>query len=55
MAKKLPAMQEIHVLSLGQKDPLDKEWQPTPVFVPEELHGQRNLAVSSPWVARHQA
>ena len=35
--KNLSAMQEIHVLSLGQEDPL--EWQPTPVFLPGELQG----------------
>ena len=52
MAKNLPAMQEIQFLSLGHKDPLDKEWQPTPAFFPEELHGERNLADYSPWVAR---
>ena len=25
------------------------EWQPTPVFLPGESHGQRNLAGYSPW------
>ena len=24
-------------------------WQPTPVFLPEESHGQRNLKGYSPW------
>ena len=24
-------------------------WQPTPVFVPEESHGQRSLAGYRPW------
>ena len=24
-------------------------WQPTPVILPEELHGQRSLAGYSPW------
>ena len=43
MVKKLPAMQETRVQSLGQEDPLEKEWQPTPVFLPEESHGQRSL------------
>ena len=28
------------VQSLGWKDPLEKEWQPTPVFLPGECHGQ---------------
>ena len=33
------------VPSLGQEDPLeDLAWQPTPVFLPGESHGQRSLA-----------
>ena len=27
-------------------------WQPTPVFMPEESHGQRSLAGYRPWVHR---
>ena len=34
MVKNLPAMQETHVPSLGWEDPLEKEWLPTPVFLP---------------------
>ena len=37
MVKNPPAMQEpqeTRVQSLGQEDPLEKEWQPTPVFLP---------------------
>jgi len=26
-----------------------RKWQPTPVFLPGESHGQRNLAGYSPW------
>ena len=26
-----------------------REWQPTPVFLPGESHGQRSLAGYSPW------
>ena len=26
-----------------------KKWQPTPVFLPGEFHGQRSLAGYSPW------
>ena len=26
-----------------------KKWQPTPVFLPEKSHGQRNLVDYSPW------
>ena len=31
------------------KIPLNREWQPTPVFLPGEFHGQRSLAGYSPW------
>ena len=33
----------------GQEDPLEKEMQPTPVFLPGKSHGQRSLAGYSPW------
>ena len=33
---------ETWVWSLGQEDPLEKEWQPTRVFLPWESHGQRS-------------
>ena len=26
-----------------------RKWQPTPVFLPEEFHGQRSLEGYSPW------
>ena len=26
-----------------------RKWQPTPVFLPRELHGERSLAGYSPW------
>ena len=32
------------------EDPLRREWQPTPVFLPEKFNGQNNLAGYSPWV-----
>ena len=41
--KRLPAMQEIWVRSLCQEDPWRRKWQPTPVFLPGESHGQRSL------------
>ena len=44
-----PAMQETWVQSLGQEDPLGKEWLPTPVFLPRNLHGQGSLMGYSPW------
>ena len=31
-------------LILGQEDPWRRKWQPTPVFLPGEFHGQRSLA-----------
>ena len=34
MAKHLPTMQETQVRSLGWEDPVEKEWQPTPVLLP---------------------
>ena len=47
--KTLPAMQETQVGPLGQEDPLEKEWQLVPVFLPRESHGQRSLADWSSW------
>ena len=52
MVKNLPAMQEIWVQSLGQEDPLEREWLPTPVFLPGEFHRQRSLVGYSPWGGR---
>ena len=42
-------MQEIQVLYLRQEDPLEKEWQHIPGFLPGEFHGQRSLVGCSPW------
>ena len=47
--KSLPAMRETWVRSLGREHPLEKEMQPTPVFLPGRSHGQRSLAGYSPW------
>ena len=51
IVKSLPAMQETQVQSLGQEDPLTwrRKWQPTPVSLPGESHGQRSLAGYSTW------
>ena len=49
MVKNLPAVLETWIQSLGQEDPLEKRWQPIPVVLLEEYHGQRSLAGSSPW------
>ena len=38
----------MQVQSLNQEDPLEEGWQPTPVFLPGESHGQRSLAGYSP-------
>ena len=49
MVKNLPAVQETSVQSLVRKIPWRREWQPTPVFLPGEFHGQRSLVGYSPW------
>ena len=49
MIKNLPAVQETWVQFLVGKIPWRKEWQPNPVFLPGEFHGQRILAGYSPW------
>ena len=41
--------QEMWVQSLGGKDTLEEAWQPPPVFLPEESHGQSSLAGYHPW------
>ena len=33
--------------------PRRRAWQPTPVFLPGESHGERSLEVYSPWVAKN--
>ena len=48
MVKNLPAMWETWVRSLGWEDPLEEAWQPTPVFLPGESHGQRSQVGYSP-------
>ena len=47
--KCLPAMRETWVRSLGQEDPLEKEWQPIPVLLPGKFHEWRSLVGYSPW------
>ena len=42
------AVQETWVQSLGQEDPLEKEMEPTPVFLPGKSRRQRSLAGYSP-------
>ena len=49
MVKNLPAMQETWVHPWVRKIPWRREWQPTPVLLPGESHGQRSLEDYSPW------
>ena len=35
-----------------RKIPWRRAWQPTPVFLPGESHGQRDLEGCSPWGAK---
>ena len=46
--KSSPVMQESQVQSLNWEDTLGRKWQPTPVFLPGEFHGQWSLAGYSP-------
>ena len=32
-----------------ERSPGEGEWLPTPVFLPEEFHGQRSLVGYCPW------
>ena len=48
MVKSLPAMRETQVQSLGLKDPLERKWPPTPVFLAGKSHGWRRVAGYSP-------
>ena len=46
MVKNLPAVQETRF------NPWRKEWQPTPAFLPGELHEQSSLVGYSSWCHR---
>ena len=46
MAETLRAMRETQICSLGQEDPLERGWQPTPVFLPREFHVQPDVLQS---------
>ena len=50
MVKNLPEMWERPEFDpwVG-KIPWRREWQPIPVFLPGEFHGQRSLVGRSPW------
>ena len=49
MVKRLPAMGETQVWSLGWEIPWRRKWQPTPELLPEKFHGQRSLVGYGPW------
>ena len=49
MVKKLPAMQETQVQSLGQDDPREKPMATHSVLLPGESRGQRSTVGYSPW------
>ena len=49
VVKNPPAKQETGLTPGGQKDPLEKEMQPTPVFLLGKFHGQRSLAAYRSW------
>ena len=46
--KNLPAMRKIWVQSLLWKIRWRRAWQPIPIFLPGEFHGQRSLASYNP-------
>ena len=48
MVKNLPAMQETWFNPWVGKIPWRKKWQPSPVFLPRESHGQRSPEGYSP-------
>ena len=49
MVKNLPTMQKPRFNPWVGKIPWSRKWQPTPVFFPGKLQGQRSLVGCSPW------
>ena len=49
VVKSPPVKQETQVRPLDQEDLWRRKWQPIPVFLPGEFHGQRSLVGYSPW------
>ena len=41
--------EEMWIQSWVRKIPWRRKWQPAPVFLPEESHGQRSLVGYGPW------
>ena len=52
MVKNLSAMQETWVQFWVRKIPWNREWQPTPVFVPGEFHEQRRMTGYNLWACK---
>ena len=52
MVMNLPTVQWTQVWSLNWEDPWRKEWQPSPVFLPGEFHGQSSVVGYSPWCCK---
>ena len=49
MVKNLPAMQDTRFDLWAGKIPWRRAWQPTPVFLNGESHGQGSLVGYTPW------
>ena len=53
VVKNLPTsagdMRDLGLIYRFGRSPWRRAWQPTPVFLPGESHGQRRLAGYSPW------
>ena len=49
MVENLPAIGRPRFDPWVRKSTWRREWLPTPVFLPGEFHGQRNLVGYSPW------
>ena len=54
MVKNLPTVQEILVQFLGWEDPLERKWQPTPVFCLENSMDRGARQVTVHGVAKNQ-
>lgn len=52
LVKNLPPMQEMHVRSPGQEDPLEGGMGAHSSILLTESHGHRSLASYSPWVTK---
>ena len=42
-------VRDLNSIPVLRRSPGGGAWQPTPVFLPGESHGQRSLAAYSPW------